>query len=122
MSDTSNLREPASAELLDLLNASGAALGIKKVYPGYIASLIRRALNHTAPLPHADDARADLMQANGLYGVHQLRVRLAGDDTVYRIIVAPANAPIAIGGVPADQHFSLPLHDGLPPKLTVAEG
>ena len=48
-------------------------------------------------------------QTNSLYGVHQASVRLAGDDTVYRLIIAPADAPISIGGCDVDAHFAKPL-------------
>ena len=52
---------------------------------------------------------ADQHQQNGMYGAHQLRVRLPNDPTVYRVIVAPADTPIAIGEVAADQHFAEPI-------------
>lgn len=65
------------------------------VYPGYVASLIAKALGF----------QADQHQQNGLYGLHQLRVRLPDDATVYRVIVAPANAPITVNGVAIDEHF-----------------
>lgn len=104
--DGGNLRPAAPSareELRGMLVASERAT--RKVYPGFIASLIRRYLL-SAP---EDDVRVDLMQSNGMYAAHQLRVRLSGDDTIYRVIVAPANAPISVGGVPVDQHFALPL-------------
>jgi hypothetical protein len=69
------------------------------IYPGFIASLITRFLPVTA----------DQHQANGAYGVHQVRCRLPNDPTTYRIIIAPADAPIFIGKVPVDQHFIEPI-------------
>jgi hypothetical protein len=72
---------------------------MKVVYPGFIASLISRAL------PMQAEAAVDQHQANGCYGVHQLRAKLAGDPTTYRIIIAPADAPIFVGKTPADSHF-----------------
>ena len=71
---------------------------IRCIYPGEIAVAIHEAL------PNCDQH-----QSNGLFCIHQLRVRRPGDKTVYRIIVAPADAPIQIGSVPADEHFSKPI-------------
>lgn len=77
------------------------------VFPGVIANAIRQLLGKSG-------AVADQHQANGLWGVHQLRVKLPEDATVYRVIIAPENAPIRIGDIPADEHFSYPLSDETP--------
>ena len=55
--------------------------------------------------------RIDQPQSNSLYGIHQARVRVAGDPTAYRLIVAPMDAPISIGGCSADTHFTRHLGD-----------
>jgi hypothetical protein len=74
-------------------------------FTGMIISSIARLINGDAPHDGFEGAFADEHQQNGMYGAHQLRVTLSDDPTVYRVIVAPANAPITIGGIPADQHF-----------------
>lgn len=64
---------------------------------------------------HPDDENKlviDQHQSTGAFGVHQARVRLAGDETVYRMILAPADAPVMVNGVPADSYFLEPLERG----------
>lgn len=79
-------------------------------YAGLLARAIERLLNGDAPPRGFAGAAAHEHQQNALYGAHQLTVRQGGHDPVlYRIIVAPADAPISIGGEPADQHFAEPL-------------
>lgn len=80
-------------------------------YTGLIASSIKRLINGWQHPAHTEfaGAIADQRQMNGAYGVHQMRVRLPDDPTVYRVLVLPAEAPVSIGGVPADQHFSEPM-------------
>lgn len=73
-------------------------------FAGTIMARIRSAV-----ADHGGAVRIDQPQSNSLYGVHQARLRLAGDDTVYRLIIAPADAPISIGGCAADDHFAKPL-------------
>jgi hypothetical protein len=51
----------------------------------------------------------DQAQQNGAFGVHQRRIRLKDDPTVYRLLLAPENAPIWISGLPVDEHFIFPL-------------
>ncbi len=80
------------------------------VYPSAIVDVFKKALGIAG-------AHVDQHQQNGLHAVHQLRVRLPGDDTIYRVIVAPANAPICIGEVDADLHFIEPL-TGTPEPTT----
>jgi len=79
---------------------------LKVVYPGFIASLIGRAI------PTLADVTVDQHQANGCWGVHQVRARLAGDSTTYRVIIAPADAPIFVGKTPVDKHFLEPINHG----------
>ncbi len=50
-------------------------------------------------------------QVNGAHGVHQARVTLVGDPATYRLILAPADAPISIAGRPAEEYFAQPLGD-----------
>lgn len=73
------------------------------IYPGFVAAEIVRALRRETC------ARVDQHQGNGAWCVHQLRVRLPDDPTVYRVIVAPADAPLAIGSQPIDEHFREPI-------------
>lgn len=75
------------------------------IYPSIVTSIIRNAMNITG-------AHADQEQANGTWGVRQLRVRLKDDPNTYRVIIAPADAPIRIGNVSADQHFLEPITQG----------
>jgi hypothetical protein len=80
------------------------------VFPGFIvaqlAELTRKATG-------ADPIVIDNHQTNGAHCVHQARVRLAGDPTVYRMILAPADAPIFINDDkrPVADAFALPLGD-----------
>lgn len=83
---------------------------MKTVYPGFVASVVRRLINKEPGSWYAGVPMiADEHQGNGAYAVHQIRVRIPGDATEYRVIIAPADAPVAIGGVLADQHFAHPL-------------
>lgn len=65
-------------------------------------------------LRHADGQKVgiDNTQQNGLYGVYQSRVRLEGDPNTYRLILAPADAPIEMNGRPIGEAFGLPLGSG----------
>ncbi len=80
------------------------------VRPGYIASTVKRLLGLVSgdEFP-GKEFTVDQFQSNHAYSVHQLRVRIAGDATPYRVIIAPADAPVFIGCCPADQHFLEPL-------------
>lgn len=82
------------------------AEAVSKIKPVY-CNLIARAIKVALDVP---GAQIDQHQANGLWCVHQLRVRLPNDPQLYRVIVAPAEAPIFIGKTPADEHFSEPIH------------
>lgn len=79
------------------------------IFPGFILSKL-------AEWARKDDCQTDRImidnhQANGAHGVHQARAKLSGDPTVYRIIVAPADAPITIGGRAVADYFPQPLGD-----------
>lgn len=79
-------------------------------FTGMILSAIRKAVHAAPGYPTDDDVIAiDNSQQNGSFGVHQARVHLANDPTTYRLILAPADAPITINGRPIGEHFSLPL-------------
>ncbi len=76
----------------------------KMVYPGFIAATIRRLLNGDSIEQPVSEH-----QQNGLYAVHQLLIKLPNGPTLYRVLIAPADAPLKIGDTPADQHFTYPL-------------
>lgn len=48
-------------------------------------------------------------QSNGAFGIHQAALRLTGDPVLYRIIIAPADAPLEVNGRPIGDHFAAPL-------------
>jgi len=73
-------------------------------FTGLILSTIRRACR-------CSDVTIHYGQQNGAYGVHQALVKLGGDPLDYRLILAPADAPIAINGRPIDEHFAGRLTD-----------
>lgn len=79
------------------------------IYPGFILAKIAEWARKEPP----SDDRITVAghQCNGLYGVHQARVTMAGDPTTYRLIIAPADAPITINGRPIGEHFAQPLGD-----------
>ncbi len=82
-------------------------------YCGMIVSTIRRALVlMNSACGDGNDVTVDNAQANGAHGVHMARVRLKGDPSTYRLILAPADAPISIHGRPIGEHFALPLGEG----------
>jgi hypothetical protein len=73
-------------------------------FTGLILATIRQACRATEVKVHHG-------QQNGSYGVHQALVKLDSDPTDYRLILAPANAPITINGRPIDEHFAKELND-----------
>lgn len=82
------------------------------IYPGFFIDAFRRLTRNAQPDPKCpDDSKIGVIghQANGAYGIHQAALRLEGDPTVYRMIVAPADAPICVNGQPIDNHFLEPL-------------
>ena len=74
--------------------------------------LIAQAIKGTLNLPRG---RCDQHQSNGSFCIHQLRTQLPGDPTIYRIVIAPADAPLHIGNIPIDAHFAEPIRLGLDP-------
>jgi len=79
------------------------------IYPGYILAAIRSALKESTNRTISQEITIDNQQVNGTFGVHQARVRLKGDPTVYRLIIAPANAPLQCGGRDLETYFAQPL-------------
>lgn len=81
------------------------------IYPGYLLARIAEWARSAPADPKHHAITVDGHQGNGLYGVHQARVTMEGDPTAYRLIIAPADAPITISGRPIGEHFALPLGD-----------
>lgn len=85
------------------------------ICPGFIIARLTRwaklQRERNSCHPETDWMEIDGHQSNGSYGVHQARVTLRSDPTVYRLIVAPADAPITINGRPIGEHFAKPLGD-----------
>ena len=79
---------------------------VQSHFTGLISARIKRAV---AAHEFGDEITIDNGQANGMHRVHQCRVRLAGDPTVYRMILAPADAPIELYGRPIGDAFAQPL-------------
>jgi hypothetical protein len=79
------------------------------IFPGFVMSRLAEWARRDSD--QSDRITIDNLQANGTHGVHQARARLSGDPTVYRIIVAPADAPITIGGRAVADYFPQPLGD-----------
>lgn len=80
-------------------------------FTGHIAAVIRGEINAVTKAAGGDGVTIDRMQQNGTYGVQQARVTLTGDPLTYRLIIAPADAPITINGRPIGRHFAKPLGD-----------
>lgn len=81
-------------------------------FAGMILSMMRAAMRRENALnAEVDRVSIDNHQQNGAHGVHQATVRLGNDPTTYRLILAPADAPITINGRPIGEHFTLPLGD-----------
>lgn len=82
------------------------------VYPGEIIAAIRQWARRDQEA--GGDERAIMVdghQSNALHCVHQARATIKGDPTTYRIIVAPADAPIELYGRPIGEAFAQPLGD-----------
>lgn len=73
-------------------------MNIPQHFTGLILSTIRRAL-----APHADSLRAYDWRSNAVFGAHQAIIEFDGQE--YRMILAPIDAPVTIGGRLADEHF-----------------
>lgn len=84
------------------------------IYTGFFIDAFRRwSTNRAVDENATDDHKITVSnhQANGVTGIHQAKVTLQGDPTVYRMLIAPANAPITINGRPIGDHFAEPLGD-----------
>lgn len=77
-------------------------------YAGFLTGQIRRALLENQPAVQGGLV-VDQFQSNGLYACHQLRVTLPDGMGTYRVLVAPADAPLKVGDVAAEEHFMEPL-------------
>lgn len=81
-------------------------------YTGLILSRLAIAIQEWSVKPETvDKVTITNRQQNGAYGVHQATVCLSGDPNTYRLILAPADAPITINGRPIGEHFAKPLGD-----------
>lgn len=98
-----NLADPF-AELFRSL-----ATPIKPHYTGLILHHIKRAV---AAHEIGEEITLDNSQRNGMHGIYQCCVRLQGDDTVYRLLLMPANAPVEAYGRPIGDAFAEPLGNG----------
>lgn len=78
-------------------------------FAGHIMALLRNAV---IDADIGNGMSIDNLQQNSLDGVHQARVRLAGDPRTYRLVLAPAEAPISYNGRPIGDAFAKPLGDG----------
>lgn len=89
------------------------------VYSRLVAACLVHAFNLV--FHRESGAIADQHQSNGTWGIHQFRVRRVGDPTIYRVIVAPEDAPIFVGSAPnglaIDKHFIEPLLEGVADQL-----
>lgn len=79
--------------------------GVRPHYTSLILYRIRQMIR-------GGEISIDNHQQNAGDGVHQCRVRLEGDSAVYRMILAPADAPITLYGRPVGEAFAKPLGDG----------
>lgn len=73
-------------------------------FAGHIMARICAAMRDEGR--EGDGIAVSNLQQNSLYGVQQARVMLEGDPVAYRLILAPADAPIEIDGRPIGDHFS----------------
>jgi hypothetical protein len=78
-------------------------------FAGLIITHIRSAMKAATAAYAPDMITIDQLQQNSMWGVQMARVRLSDDPRTYRLILAPAEAPVMIGNVPADQYFNEPL-------------
>lgn len=78
-------------------------------WTGLILSQIRRSVEARMGLEGVAPIRIDNLQQNAMDGVHQARVRMEGDPNTYRLILAPVEAEIVVGGRPVADLFPKPL-------------
>lgn len=79
-------------------------------FAGMILARLRRTMSERE---EAEGERITISnhQQNAMYGVHQALLTLEGDPNNYRLILAPADAPILIGDRLIGDHFAKPLGD-----------
>lgn len=81
------------------------------IYPGYIMARIARWADEHSRKVKGDNSDHLIVilnhQENALHGIHQSTVLMSEDRAIYRLIVAPADAPIFIGDakLPIDHVF-----------------
>lgn len=82
-------------------------------FAGLVLSRLVRATEHQWATGEAMGNRLTISnrQSNGSHGIYQALLTLEGDPNNYRLILAPANAPITINGRPIGEHFAKPLGD-----------
>lgn len=83
----------------------------KQTFTGLALSIIRGAIRRRNERPEAFGIalEIDQMQENHIFGIYQARIKIEGDDNIYRLILAPIDAPIRVGPVAIDQHFLEPM-------------
>jgi hypothetical protein len=83
----------------------------KQHFAGLAISLIRGAIKRRNDLPEAYGCKIEIdqLQENHIYGIHQARIKIEGDDNIYRLILAPLDAPLRVGPCEIDQHFLNPM-------------
>jgi len=78
------------------------AFPIRQHFAGLVLATMKRACaQHGVAISNR--------QGNGAHGVYQARVNMDGDPSDYRLILAPADAPITLYGRPIDDAFAAPL-------------
>jgi hypothetical protein len=84
-------------------------IGMAEHFTGSIMRDIVRRING------ADGITVDQQQQNAFFGIHQVRVRIPDDPRPYRLVLAPADAPLSatvsdVGpGIPLDSHMAHPI-------------
>lgn len=78
----------------------------RKHFTGYILHRLR------AKMGSDREITIEPVVENAMHGLHQARVRLSDDPTVYRLILAPADAPLTYRGELIDNAFAEPLGTG----------
>ena len=82
-------------------------------FAGHIMAALRSLVAADARAnPCQSPISVDNLQQNSMDGIQQARVRLQGDPRTYRLILAPAEAPITYEGRPIGDAFAKPLGDG----------
>lgn len=112
---------PIGVVASSIVEAARKVAMIPKVYADLVAAQIRKSLLSGDIIHEAIGLQVDQIQQNGMWGIHQMRVTLPNNRGAYRVIVAPANAPIFVGNVSADEHFALPLVEKVVPIKAAAE-